>query len=93
MKDVTAMRSPCTATSESPPLAATREKPAQHQRPSTAPDKRIKRDSYQKLYAEKMYSLGKTDKFLDRYNFPRLKREKIENTNKSMTSIKTESVS
>ena len=40
-----------------------------------------------------MYSLGKMDKFLERYNFPRLNREKTENMNKSMTSIKTESVS
>jgi len=52
-----------------------------------------KRDSYKKPNADKMYSLGKMDKFLERYNFPRLNREKIENMNKSMTSIKTESVS
>ena len=36
---------------------------------------RIIRDYYQKLYANKMNTLGKMDKFLEKYNFPKLTRK------------------
>ena len=47
---------------------------------------RIIRDYYQQLYANKM------DKFLEKYNFPKLNQEEIENLNKPIrnTEIETE---
>ena len=45
---------------------------------------RIIRDYYMQLYANKMNNLEETDKFLEKYNVPRLnqdKREKNEGTN------------
>ena len=43
----------------------------------TAEIQSIIRDCYKKLYANKMDNLEETDKFLERYNFPRLNQEKI----------------
>ena len=40
---------------------------------------RILRDYYQELYANKMYNLEEMDKFLEKYNFPKLNQEEIEN--------------
>ena len=40
---------------------------------------RIIRDYYQQLYANKMDNLEDMDKFLEKYNFPKLGREEIEN--------------
>ena len=37
-------------------------------------------DSYKQLCANKMDNLKETDKFLERYNLPRLNKEVIENT-------------
>ena len=37
---------------------------------------RIIRDYYQQLYANKMDNLEEMDKFLDKYNFPKLTRKK-----------------
>ena len=37
---------------------------------------RIKRDYYQQLYASKMDNLEEMDKFLEKYNFPKLNRKK-----------------
>ena len=37
------------------------------------------------LYANKMDTLEKADKFLERYNFPRLTQEEIENINRPIT--------
>ena len=53
---------------------------------------RIIRDYYQQLYANKMDNLEEMDKFLEKYNLPKLNQEKIENLNRSITSmeIKTE---
>ena len=40
---------------------------------------RIIRDYYQQLYANKMDNLEEMDKFLEKYNFPKLNQEEIEN--------------
>ena len=39
---------------------------------------RIIRDYYQQLYANKMNNLEEMDKFLEKYNFPKLNQEEIE---------------
>ena len=44
---------------------------------------RIIRDGYKPLLANRMDNLEETDKFLKRYNFPRLNQEEIKNINKS----------
>ena len=38
---------------------------------------RIIRDYYQQLYANKMDNAGEMDKFLEKYNFPKLNQEEI----------------
>ena len=49
---------------------------------------RIIRDYYQQLYANKMDNLKKQmDKFLELYNFTKLKQEEIENLNTPITSM------
>ena len=53
---------------------------------------RIIRDYYQQLYANKMDNVEEMDKFLDKYNFPKLNQEEIENLNRSITSTKIETV-
>ena len=52
---------------------------------------RIVRDYYQQLYDSKMDNLEEMDKFLEKYNFPKLKQEEIEDLNRpiSSTEIKT----
>ena len=45
----------------------------------TAEIQRIMRDYYKQLYANKMDNLEEMDKFLERYNLPRLNQEEIEN--------------
>ena len=39
-----------------------------------------------------MHDLEEMDKFLERYNLPRMNQEEIENTNRSITSTKIETV-
>ena len=46
----------------------------------------ILREYYSHLEVNKMDNLEKMDKFLERYNIPRLNKEEIENTNRSITS-------
>ena len=43
--------------------------------------KRIIRDYYQQLCANKMDNLEEMDKFLEKYNFPKLNQEEIEALN------------
>ena len=53
---------------------------------------RIIRDYYQQLYANKMDKLKEMGKFLEKYNFPKLKQEKTENLNRPITSTEIETV-
>ena len=56
----------------------------------TAEIQSIRRDYYKQLYANKMDNLEEMDKFLERYNLPRLNREEIENMNRLITSNEIE---
>ena len=58
----------------------------------TAEIQSIIRDYYKQLYANKMDNLEETDKFLERYNLPRLNQEEIENMNRPVISNKIETV-
>ena len=53
---------------------------------------RIIRDYYQQLYANKMDNLEEMDKFSEKYNFPKLNQEEIENLNRPITSTEIETV-
>ena len=53
---------------------------------------RIIEDSYEQLYGNKMDNLKEMDKFLERYNLPRLNQEEIENMNRPITSTEIGSV-
>ena len=53
---------------------------------------RIIKDYYQQLYATEMDNLEEKDKFLVKYNFPKLNQEEIENLNRPTTSTETETV-
>ena len=53
---------------------------------------RIIRDYYQQLYTNKMDNLEEMDKFLVKYNFPKLNQEEIENLNRLITSTEIETV-
>ena len=53
---------------------------------------RIIRDYYQQLYANKMDNEEEMDKFLEKYNFPKLDQEEIENLNRPITSMEIETV-
>ena len=50
------------------------------------------RDYYQQLYANKMENVEVMDKFLEKYNFPKLDQEEIENLNRPITSTEIETV-
>ena len=56
----------------------------------TAELQSIIRDYYKQLYADKMDNLQEMDKFLERYNLPRLNQEEIENMNRPITSNEIE---
>ena len=53
---------------------------------------RIIRDYYQQVYANKMDNVEEMDKFLEKYNFPKLDQEEIENLNRPITSMEIETV-
>ena len=59
---------------------------------NTAEIQSILRDSCKQLYANKMNNLEEMDKFLERYNLPRLNQEEIENMNRPITSHEIETV-
>ena len=54
--------------------------------------KRTLRDNYKQLHANKMDNLEEMDKFLERYNLPRLNQEETENLNRLITRSEVESV-
>ena len=56
----------------------------------TAEIQSIVRDYHKQLYANKMDNLEEMDKFLERYNPPRLNQEEIENMNRPITSNEIE---
>ena len=58
----------------------------------TAEIQSILRDYYKHLFANKMDSLEEMDKFLERYNLPRLNQEETENMNRPITSNEIETV-
>ena len=53
---------------------------------------RIIKDYYQQLYTNKLDNLEEMDKFLEKYNIPRLNQKGIEITNRPITSNKIETV-
>ena len=53
---------------------------------------RIIRDYDQQVYADKMDNVEEMDKFLEKYNFPNLDQEEIENLNRPITSTEIETV-
>ena len=59
---------------------------------TTQKQKKIIRDHYEQLYVNKMDNLEKMDKFLEKYNLPKLNQEEIENLNRPITSTKIKAV-
>ena len=53
---------------------------------------RIIRDYYMQLYAHKMENLEEMDKFLEKYNLPRLNQDEIEKMNGPITRTEMETV-
>ena len=53
---------------------------------------RIIRDYYQQVYVNKMDNLKEVYKFLEKYKFPKLNQEDIENLNRPITSTEIETV-
>ena len=53
---------------------------------------KIMKDYYKQLYTNKMDNLEEMDKFLEKYNLPRLNQEEIENMNRPITSTEIETV-
>ena len=54
---------------------------------------RIIRDYYEQLYDNKMDNLEEVDRFLEKFNLPRLNQEEIEIMNNPITSTEIEAVS
>ena len=50
------------------------------------------RDYYEQLYGNKMDNLEEMDRFLEKFNLPRLNQEEIEIMNNSITSTEIEAV-
>ena len=53
---------------------------------------RIKRDCCEQLYGNKIDNLEEMDRFLEKFNLPRLNQEEIEIMNNPITSTETEAV-
>ena len=60
--------------------------------PDNTKIQRIIRDYYQQLHANKMDNLEEMDKFLEKYNFPKLDQEEIENLSRNTTITEIETV-
>ena len=54
--------------------------------------KRIMRDYYKQLYANKMDNLEEKEKILEKHNLPRLNQEEIENVSRTIASTEIETV-
>ena len=50
------------------------------------------REYYEQLYGNKMENLEEMDRFLEKFNFPRLNQEEIEIMNNPITSTEIEAV-
>ena len=50
------------------------------------------RDYYEQLYANKMDNLEEMDRFLQRYNLPRLNQEETDTMNRPITNTEPEDV-
>ena len=59
---------------------------------NTTEIQRIIRDYYKQLYANTMDNLEEMDKFLERYNLPRLNQGEIQNMKGPITSTEIETV-
>ena len=53
---------------------------------------RLIRDYYQQLSADKMYNLEEMDKFLEKFNLPKLNQKETENLNRPTTSTGIETI-
>ena len=53
---------------------------------------RIIRHYYEQLYGNKMYNLEEMNRFLEKFNLPRLKQEEIEIMNNQITSTEIEAL-
>ena len=53
---------------------------------------RIIRDYYEQLYGNKIANLDEVDRFLEKFNLPRLNQEEIEIMNNPITSTEMEAV-
>ena len=53
---------------------------------------RIIKDYYEQLHGNKMDNLEEMDRFLEKYNLPRLNQEELEIMNNTITSIEIEAV-
>ena len=54
--------------------------------------RRILRDHYRQLYANKMENLDEMDKFLEKDHLPRLNQQEIEKMNRAVTSTEIQTV-
>ena len=53
---------------------------------------RIVRNSYKEQHSKKFENLGEMDKFLEKYNFPKLEEDEAENLNRPITADENEAV-
>ena len=60
--------------------------------PDSTEIQRVIRDYYQQLYANKVDNFEEIDKSLEKYNFPKLNQEEIEDLNRPITSMEIENV-